>query len=80
MDSKAAKAAKLSKKKEKKARMKEEMKYYKEQLDKLVTDDAREQLPFPPSLDNVQRKQLHTYAHSIGLKSKSSGSGKVITV
>lgn len=74
MDSKAAKSAK---KKERKNQKNEEMRYYKELLDKLATDDTREQIAFPPTLDKGQRKKLHTYAHSHGLKSKSSGTGKI---
>lgn len=79
MDTKAARAPKKKGKKdknEKREQKKVEMKYYKEQLDRLLTDDTREQLPFPPTLDKGQRKKLHLYAHSIGLKSRSSGTGK----
>lgn len=63
--------------KEKKERKKQELKYYRETLDELVKDERRTQLAFPPSLDVGQRKKLHTYAHSIGLKSKSNGKGKL---
>lgn len=79
----ASKASAMDKKKEFKktarddarTRRREEMKYYKQQMDKLRHDDAREQLAFPPTLDNVERKQLHNYARKIGLKTKSSGKG-----
>lgn len=57
------------------ARCKEEMKYYQEQMQKLLNDEAREQLSFPPTLDNKERKRLHHYARKIGLKTKSSGKG-----
>lgn len=58
------------------ARRNEEMKYYREQMEKLLKDEAREQLSFPPTLDNIERKKLHNYARKIGLRTKSSGKGK----
>lgn len=61
-----------------KARRKEEMKYYKEQMQRLLNDEAREQLSFPPTLDNKERKNLHNYARKIGLKTKSSGKGNCV--
>lgn len=57
-------------------RRKEEMKYYQEQMDKLLKNAAREQLSFPPTLDNVERKRLHHYARKVGLRTKSSGKGE----
>lgn len=74
MDAKAQRKKDL---KERKDRKKEELQFYRDQLDKLKKDDRREQLAFPPTLDKGQRKNLHTYAHSIGLKSKSNGIGKL---
>lgn len=80
----ASRASAMDKKKEYKktardearTRRREEMNYYMEQMDKLRYDDAREQLSFPPTLDNVERKRLHNYARKIGLKTKSSGKGR----
>lgn len=56
---------------------KEEMQYFRKRLDELLNDDASDQVAFPPTLDSGQRKRLHTYAHSLGLKSKSHGKGTV---
>lgn len=53
-----------------------EMKIHREQIDKLVNDDSRDQLAFAPCLERKQRKLLHNYAHTVGLKSRSSGIGK----
>lgn len=69
------KAVAKARKKENKDRRKNEMRHYYDQLDKLALDDARDQLAFPPTLGAGERKKLHTYAHKIGLKSKSNGSG-----
>lgn len=71
-----AKAAKQRDKMERKNREKEEMKMWRDKLDELVKDERREQLAFPSTLHKGHRKKLHTYAHSIGLKSKSHGTGK----
>lgn len=49
---------------------------YKRDLDQLLTDPERKQIEFPPSLQKSQRKHLHRYATSIGLKSKSQGTGE----
>lgn len=68
------------KKKDKKEKLnakKVEMQIFREQIDKLAIDDKRDQLAFPPTLDSGQRKKLHGYAHSLGLKSKSNGKGRV---
>lgn len=73
MDSKALKKKNPNKNP---SQFKQEMDYYMEQIKKLSTDDARTQLAFPPTLDNVQRKILHSYAQKCGLKSKSTGNGK----
>lgn len=54
---------------------KKELQEYKAQLDRLLADSKRSQLAFPPTLHKGTRKKLHTYAHSIGLKSKSNGQG-----
>lgn len=70
------KAAKQKQKMERKNQQKEEMKMWRDKLNELATDERREQLAFPSTLDRGQRKKLHTYAHSIGLKSKSHGTGK----
>ena len=72
-----AKEQKKKNKKEKREAKKEEMQYFRKQLEQLVNDEKREQLAFPPTLQSGQRKQLHTYAHTLGLKSKSSGKGKL---
>lgn len=50
---------------------------WRNKLDELANDERREQLAFPSTLKSGQRKQLHTYAHSIGLKSKSNGKGNI---
>lgn len=71
---------KMRKKKEKldnRVMKKQELQCYREQLDRLVEDERRSQLSFPPTLCKGTRKKLHTYAHSIGLKSKSSGLGNL---
>lgn len=72
-----SKAAKKKDKLERKAMQKEEMKIYREQLENLLKDERREQLAFPPTLQKGQRKKLHTYAHGLGLKSKSHGTGTI---
>lgn len=69
------KAAKQKQRMERKNQKKEEMKMWRDKLDELANDERREQLAFPSTLDKGQRKRLHTYAHSIGLKSKSHGTG-----
>lgn len=74
------KERKKKEKKEKREEKKEEMQYYRNQLDELAQDDKRAQLAFPPTLDSGQRKKLHTYAHTLGLKSKSNGKGKNLYV
>lgn len=57
---------------------KDEMKIYRQQLNELVKDSKRSQLAFPPILDSSQRKNLHTIAHKLGLKSKSHGKGTIL--
>lgn len=69
------KATKHLDKMERKYHQKEEMKMWRDKLDELANDARREQLAFPSTLNKFQRKRLHTYAHSIGLKSKSHGTG-----
>lgn len=71
-----AKASKQRDKMERKNREKEEMKMWRDKLDEMMKDERREQLAFPSTLHKGHRKKLHTYAHSIGLKSKSHGTGK----
>lgn len=71
------KAAKHREKMERKNQQKEEMKMWRDKLDEVANDERREQLAFPSTLNKGQRKRLHTYAHSIGLKSKSHGTGKI---
>lgn len=73
MDSKAARKQERA---EKKKMEKLELQYYRQQLDALANCDKREQLAFPPTLTKAQRKKLHVYAHGIGLKSKSNGTGR----
>lgn len=70
------KTAKQKQKMERKNQQREEMKMWRDKLDELAKDERREQLAFPSTVDKGQRKKLHTYAHSIGLKSKSHGTGK----
>lgn len=76
MDKAQKKKDAKERKKEEKDRKKEEMNYYRSSLNELLKDERRSQLAFPPTLNTGQRKKLHTYAHSIGLKSKSTGKGK----
>lgn len=75
MDSKTVKRKGFS---DKKNQQKEEMKMWRDKLDELANDERREQLAFPSTLNKGQRKRLHTYAHSIGLKSKSHGTGNIL--
>lgn len=56
---------------------KQEMDIYKSRLDLLAQDATREQVSFPATLSSVERKLLHTYAHKLGLDSRSVGKGKV---
>lgn len=72
-----AKAAKKKAKNERREQEKTQLKIYREQLITLAKDEKRSQLAFPPTLDSGQRKKLHTYAHGLGLKSKSHGKGKL---
>lgn len=65
--------------KERRERQKEQMKVYRQQTEEFAKDDRRSQLAFPPILNNEQRKKLHTYAHGLGLKSKSHGKGNNFT-
>lgn len=65
-------------KEERKARQdqeKQELIIYRQQLDDLINDPVRNQLPFPASLSKGARKKLHTYAHKLGLDSRSTGKG-----
>lgn len=56
---------------------KQEMDHYKSRLDLLAQDATREQVSFPATLSSVERKLLHTYAHKLGLDSRSVGKGMV---
>lgn len=71
-----AKTNKKNARKERREMQKEQMKIYRQQIDELAENDKKSQLAFPPILNNGQRKNLHTYAHGLGLKSKSHGKGK----
>lgn len=56
---------------------KQEMDIYKSRLDLLAQDATREQVSFPATLSSIDRKLLHTYAHKLGLDSRSVGKGKI---
>lgn len=56
---------------------KQEMDIYKSRLDLLAKDATREQISFPATLTAADRKKLHTYAHKLGLDSRSVGKGNV---
>ncbi len=45
------------------------------QLNQLREDPQRDELAFPPTLDNIERKFLHALAGQLGLVSKSRGKG-----
>lgn len=52
-----------------------EMDIYKSRLDCLAQDATRDQVSFPATLTSIDRKLLHTYAHKLGLDSRSVGKG-----
>lgn len=58
---------------------KQEMDIYKSRLDLLAQDATREQISFPATLSSIDRKLLHTYAHKLGLDSRSVGKGNIFS-
>lgn len=73
------KQAKKAARREASAIRKESREIFKRDIDALKEDDTKAQLSFPSTLSKAERKQLHRYATRIGLKSKSTGSGKSFT-
>lgn len=47
----------------------------REQIKAFLLDEELQIIKFPSTLSNLERKAIHKYAHNIGLKSKSLGTG-----
>lgn len=48
-----------------------------QQIDDFIEDESQAMLTFPATLTNIERGYIHTYVARKGLKSKSTGKGKI---
>lgn len=50
---------------------------HRERIHMFLLDEDATTISFPPTLNNIERKAIHQYAHNVGMKSQSSGNGIV---